>query len=137
MNARFQQPLQTVRRGLPVPALRTCGAQPPLRPTSFWKGGGTSTAVELTNMKDASSRKANLLSQEIEHIDIASCDARPLIQSMSRMSFTSRDLAGAAEIFNNMLRDESCSIILTIAGSTSAGGCMKLYADLIKYNMVD
>jgi deoxyhypusine synthase len=88
-------------------------------------------------MKDASSRKANLLSQEIEHIDFTSFDARPLIESMGRMSFTSRDLAGAAEIFNNMLKDANCSIILTIAGSTSAGGCMKLYADLIKHNMVD
>lgn len=88
-------------------------------------------------MKDASNLKANLLKQEIEHIDFTSFDARPIIQSMSSMSFTSRDLAGAAEIFNSMLKDESCSIILTIAGSASAGGCLKLYADLIKYNMVD
>jgi deoxyhypusine synthase len=36
-----------------------------------------------------------------------------------------------------MLADKSCSIILTLAGSTSAGGCMKVYADMIKYNMVD
>ena len=53
------------------------------------------------------------------------------------MSFTSRDLAKATEIYNMMLKDKDCSIILTIAGSTSAGGCMKLYADLIRYNMVD
>jgi deoxyhypusine synthase len=88
-------------------------------------------------MKDTSSLKADLLKQEIEHIDITSFDARPIIKSMGNMSFTSRDLAGAAEIFNAMLQDESCSIILTLAGSTSAGGCMKLYADLIKHNMVD
>ena len=25
----------------------------------------------------------------------------------------------------------------TLAGSTSAGGCMDLYTDLVKYNMVD
>jgi deoxyhypusine synthase len=36
-----------------------------------------------------------------------------------------------------MLADKSCSNILTLAGSTSAGGCMKLYADMIKYNMID
>jgi deoxyhypusine synthase len=89
------------------------------------------------NMKDTSSRKADLLKQEIEHIDITSFDARPIIQSMGSMSFTSRDLASAAEIFNTMLKDDSCSIILTVAGSTSAGGCMKLYADLIKCNMID
>ena len=79
-------------------------------------------------MKDTSSLKAELLKQEIEHIDIASFDARPIISAMGNMSFTSRDLAGAAEIFNAMLRDESCSIILTLAGSTSAGGCMHVYA---------
>ena len=36
-----------------------------------------------------------------------------------------------------MIKDKNCSIFLTIAGSTSAAGCIKLYSDLIKYNMVD
>jgi deoxyhypusine synthase len=36
-----------------------------------------------------------------------------------------------------MLADKDCSIFLTLAGSTSAGGCMNLYADLVKNNMVD
>ena len=36
-----------------------------------------------------------------------------------------------------MIEDKSCSIFLTLAGSTSAGGCMNLYSDLVKYNMVD
>ena len=53
------------------------------------------------------------------------------------MSFTSRDLAKATEIFNMMLKDKKCSIILTLAGSTSAGGCMNLYTELVKNNMVD
>jgi deoxyhypusine synthase len=88
-------------------------------------------------MKHTSSRKADLLKQEIEHIDITSFDARPIIEGMGNMSFTSRDLASAAAIFNTMLKDDSCSIFLTVAGSTSAGGCMKLYADMIKCNMVD
>ena len=56
---------------------------------------------------------------------------------MSKMSFTSRDTANAAKIFNEMILDNNCSIFLTIAGSTSAGGCMKVYSDLVKYNMVD
>ena len=53
------------------------------------------------------------------------------------MSFTSRDTAKAAEIYNEMINDKDCAIFLTIAGSTSAAGCMKLYSDLVKYNMVD
>jgi deoxyhypusine synthase len=36
-----------------------------------------------------------------------------------------------------MLADKDCSIFLTLAGSTSAGGCMDLYADLVKNNMID
>ena len=56
---------------------------------------------------------------------------------MSKMSFTSRDTARAAGIYNEMLADKDCSIFLTLAGSTSAGGCMSLYADLVKNNMVD
>ena len=56
---------------------------------------------------------------------------------MRKMSFTSRDTARAAEIYNEMLADKDCSIFLTLAGSTSAGGCMNLYSDLVKNNMVD
>ncbi len=81
--------------------------------------------------------KAEILSTPVEHIDITSFDARPIIDSMGKMSFTSRDLARATSIFNKMIADPDCSIVLTLAGSTSAGGCMNLYADLIKYNMID
>ncbi len=77
------------------------------------------------------------LSKPIEHIDITSFDSRKIIKSMGKMSFTSRDTANAAEIFNEMIADKNCSIFLTLAGSTSAGGCMNLYRDLVKYNMVD
>jgi len=82
-------------------------------------------------------RKAQLLSSEVEHIDITSFDARPIVDAMGKMSFTSRDLARAAGIYNQMLEDPNCSVILVIAGSTSAGGCMDLYAELVRSNMVD
>ena len=82
-------------------------------------------------------RKKALLANEVRHVDMTSFDARPIIDSMEGMSFTSRDTARAAEIFNRMVGDPECSVILTLAGSTSAGGCMQVYADLIKYNMVD
>ncbi len=81
--------------------------------------------------------KKSLLKNIVEHIDIKSFDARGIIDGMSKMSFTSRDTARAAEIYNEMLADKDCSIFLTLAGSTSAGGCMNLYADLVKNNMVD
>ena len=81
--------------------------------------------------------KKSILNSEVEHIDITSFDSRKIIESMKKMSFTSRDTAKAAEIFNEMIKDKNCSIFLTIAGSTSAAGCMQLYSDLVKYNMVD
>lgn len=82
-------------------------------------------------------RKAELLSTTVEHIDIRSFDARPIIDAMGKMSFTSRDLARATGIYNQMLADPDCTIFLVIAGSTSAGGCMDLYAELVRSNMVD
>ena len=81
--------------------------------------------------------KKSLLNSPVEHIDIKSFDARKIIDGMGKMSFTSRDTARAAGIFNEMLADKDCSIFLTLAGSTSAGGCMNLYTDLVKNNMID
>lgn len=82
-------------------------------------------------------RKAELLSTPVEHADMKAFDARPIIDAMGKMSFTSRDLSRAAEIYNLMLKDKDCSVVLTLAGSTSAGGCMDIYADMVRHNMVD
>ncbi|MCS6986754.1 MAG: deoxyhypusine synthase [Sphingomonadaceae bacterium] len=82
-------------------------------------------------------RKRDLLAKTVEHIDIREFDARPIIDRMAHMSFTSRDLARATQIYNRMLEDPDCTIFLAIAGSTSAGGCMDLYAELVRSNMVD
>jgi deoxyhypusine synthase len=81
--------------------------------------------------------KRELLKDKVEHIDIKSFDATKIIDSMRKMSFTSRDTANAADIFLRMLKDKECTNILTIAGSTSAGGCMQVYVDMVKSNMID
>lgn len=91
----------------------------------------------MTASKINDTRKAELLSTEVEHIDITSFDARPLIDAMGKMSFTSRDLARATRIYNQMLEDKDCTVFLVIAGSTSAAGCMDAYAELVRNNMVD
>jgi deoxyhypusine synthase len=82
-------------------------------------------------------RKEDYLKDEIGHIDIKAIDATDIINAMRGMSFSARDLASAADIYDRMLGDEECAVILSIAGSTSAGGCMQIYADLVKNNMVD
>ena len=81
--------------------------------------------------------KKKLLKTPVEHIDITSFDSRKIISSMEKMSFASRETANAARIFNEMIKDKNCTIFLTLAGSTSAAGCMDLYKDLVQYNMVD
>ena len=81
--------------------------------------------------------KKDLLRDPIQHIDMKSFDSTPIIDSMRKMSFTARDTARAADILNLMLEDKDCTIILCIAGSTSAGGCMHIYVDMVRNNMVD
>ncbi len=93
--------------------------------------------MDKKNSPSIGHNKKSLLNSPVEHIDIKSFDARKIIDGMGKMSFTSRDTAKAAGIYNEMLADKDCSIFLTLAGSTSAGGCMNLYTDLVKNNMVD
>ena len=88
-------------------------------------------------MTDMSNRKAELLANPIHHIDITEFDGRELIDSWEKMSFTSRDAARAARILQAAVADPDCSVILTLAGSTSAGGCMHVWRDMVRHNMVD
>ncbi len=81
--------------------------------------------------------KKKFLRETIKHIDFKSFDSTPIIDSMRDMSFTSRDTAVATDILNRMVKDKGCTIFLTLAGSTSAGGCMQVYVDMVKNKMVD
>ena len=81
--------------------------------------------------------KTEFLREEVKHIDIKSFDATPIIKAMKDMSFTARDTANAAEMLNSMVEDKECTVILTLAGSTSAAGCMQVYVEMVKNNMID
>ncbi|MBN2514528.1 MAG: deoxyhypusine synthase [Deltaproteobacteria bacterium] len=81
--------------------------------------------------------KKNYLNKEVKHIDIKAINSVDIINAMKNMSFSARDLAVASDIYDRMLKDKDCAIILTIAGSTSAAGCMQIYVDLVANNMVD
>jgi deoxyhypusine synthase len=81
--------------------------------------------------------KKSILNDVVKHIDIKSINATQLIDAMRDMSFTSRDTAAAADILNMMIKDDGCTVFLTLAGSTSAAGCMQVYVDMVKNNMVD
>jgi deoxyhypusine synthase len=82
-------------------------------------------------------KKHELLKEVIKHIDITAIDGTPIINAMRNMSFTSRDTARAADIYNDMLNNPDCTVFLAMAGSTAAGGCMQVYADMVRFNMVD
>jgi len=81
--------------------------------------------------------KKDFLTEPVRHIDVKSYDSTKIIESMRDMSFTARDTARAADILNRMITDDKCTIMLCIAGSTSAAGCMQIYADMVRHNMVD
>ncbi len=82
-------------------------------------------------------KKKNLLKDVVRQVDATSFDATPIINAMRDMSFSSRDTARAADIFKKMIEHSGCTNALVLAGSTSAGGCMNIYTDMVKYNMVD
>ena len=82
-------------------------------------------------------KKSEILKETIKHIDIKSFDSTSIINAMKDMSFTSRDTAIAADIYSRMLKDNDCTVFLTLAGSTSAAGCMQVYVDMVKNKMID
>ena len=82
-------------------------------------------------------KKKDLLNKTIEHIDIKAINSMDIINAMKKMSFSARDLANASNIYDRMLKEKKCVIILTLSGSTSAAGCMQVYVDMVKNNMID
>ena len=82
-------------------------------------------------------KKNDYLQKVVEHIDIKSFDARPILKAYSKMAFQARNLAVAADIYDQMLKDEKCKVILTLAGSLFSAGLKEVVADMVENNMVD
>ena len=81
--------------------------------------------------------KQELLQTQIKHIDISEHNVVSLVDAMASMAYSSRDLARAASIYDMMLRDTECGVILCLAGSLISAGLQKVIIDLIRNNMVD
>jgi deoxyhypusine synthase len=81
--------------------------------------------------------KKELLTTPIQHIDLAKYNVVPLVDAMASMAYTSRDTARAASIYEMMLRDTDCGVILCLAGSLISAGLQKVFVDMIRNNMVD
>lgn len=81
--------------------------------------------------------KKDFLKEVIEHIDIKKHNIVSLVDSMDKMAFSARDLSRAAKIFDMMIKDKDCGIILTLAGSLFSAGLKRVVYDLVMNNMVD
>jgi deoxyhypusine synthase len=85
----------------------------------------------------ANIKKSDLLKEPIEHIDITKFDARPLVDAYSKMAYSARDLARASDIYDRMLADKDCDVILCLAGSLFSAGLKKIVWQMVESNMVD
>ena len=82
--------------------------------------------------------KKDLLKETIEHFDMTKHPGIVgVVEAMEKMAFSSRDLYRAADIFDRMLRDQSCAVILTLAGSLISAGLKKIIVEMVRNNMVD
>src|SRR5580658_391397 len=81
--------------------------------------------------------KKELLKSPIQHLDIKQHNVVPLVDAMGNMAYSARDTHRAANIYDMMLRDTDCGVILCLAGSLISAGLQKIFVDLIRHNMVD
>src|SRR6202521_1617920 len=83
------------------------------------------------------SSKSEFLKRPIEHVDITRDNVVPLVEAMGQMAYSARDLHRAATIYDRMLRDRDCGVILCLAGSLISAGLKRVFADMIRNHMVD
>ena len=81
--------------------------------------------------------KQELLSRPIEHLDVTRHNVVALVDGMEQMAFSARDLHRAASIYDRMLNDDECAVILTLAGSLISAGLKQIFVDMIRNRMVD
>lgn len=81
--------------------------------------------------------RQQLLSTPVEHLDLLAHDVRPLVEAMGKMAFQARNLHRAATIYDAMLRDPGCGVILCLAGSLFSAGLKRVVVDMIRHRMVD
>ncbi len=81
--------------------------------------------------------KEDYLREPVRHIDPKSFNAVPILEAMAFMSYQARNLARAAKVYERMLSDRDCTIILCLAGSLINAGLKTCVVDLVRHNMVD
>lgn len=101
----------------------------------------TQRQLNVTPLKASqTSNKSKFLNSTnlVKHIDITAMPGIvALVESFAHLAYSSRDLHRAADIYDRMLRDTGCGVILTLAGSVISAGMKKVFVDLVRNNMVD
>ncbi|HUS20227.1 MAG TPA: deoxyhypusine synthase [Terriglobales bacterium] len=82
-------------------------------------------------------KKTDLLHTLVEHYDIKTVNVVPMIDMMEKTAFQARNLARAAKIVDEMVSDQDCGIILTLAGSLISAGQKGIVLDMMRANMID
>jgi deoxyhypusine synthase len=98
------------------------------------------TTVNTTPMKAKRTAEKQKFLQlgTIKHIDVTKMPGVvPAVEAMQHMAFSARDLNRAADIYDRMLKDRDCGVILTLAGSLISAGLKKVIVDMVRNNMVD
>src|SRR3982751_5004085 len=98
------------------------------------------TTVNTTPMKAKRTAEKQKFLQlgTIKHLDVTKMPGLvPAVEAMKDMAFSARDLNRAADIYDRMLKDRDCGVILTLAGSLVSAGLKKVFVDMIRNNMVD
>ncbi|HEX5036105.1 MAG TPA: deoxyhypusine synthase [bacterium] len=81
--------------------------------------------------------KSDYLKQPIQHIDIKKHDLSKYVDALQGLAFQARNLNRGAKIFDQMVADPDCGIILCLAGSIVSAGLKQVVIDLIENRMVD
>jgi deoxyhypusine synthase len=82
-------------------------------------------------------RRSQLLAEGVRGIDPTAFDARQVITAYRGAGLQAGALARAADLFDTMLADEDCDIVLCASGSLVSAGLRETLHALLACNMVD
>ncbi|MDH5793550.1 MAG: deoxyhypusine synthase family protein, partial [Candidatus Bathyarchaeota archaeon] len=84
-------------------------------------------------------QRKDFLQEPVKHIKInGKLTVDQLIQQFKNSgSFGAGRLSDACDIYEHMIRDEGCTIFLTLAGAVVPAGMRSLVADLIRERLID
>ena len=82
-------------------------------------------------------RRAHPKLQPMRVLDVASLESvSDVLRGLSDTAFTGRMLGEAADVLEAMLRDEQCTIVMTVSGAMTMAGMRKLIIEMIERGWV-